>query len=245
MPLTHETQVCFSLLLINGGLPFALALKINEVRGYVGGQVYIDCPYPSDYIYVAKYWCRRPCKNVKDVLIKSEKSDIVISKGRFSLYNNPSGRSFRVTIKKLTLKDAGIYYCGIEKWWKDKYTEVHVSVSNASPASTVPQTDPATRLLTLLDRSMLATQRHVTQLSTGVLRGPDPTATIVINLQNVTVEKANHSTGHLSMGTLGSGIILLGSTFGLLMFFLLVLLTYLSKRLMSKSQGWSGPWPRV
>ncbi|XP_072571378.1 CMRF35-like molecule 5 isoform X2 [Paramormyrops kingsleyae] len=177
----------------NGGLRFAHASKIKEVRGYEGGKVDIDCPYPADYIHNAKSWCRHPCN---DVLVKSEKSDTYISKGRVSLYDNPNGRSFRVTINKLTLKDAGVYYCGVEKWGKDIYTEVHVKVSEASPASAVvPQTDPATRLLTLPDRSMLVTQRHVTQLST------DPAAAIVINLQNVTVEKANRSTGHLSMGS--------------------------------------------
>nr|XP_023659829.1 uncharacterized protein LOC111839813 isoform X3 [Paramormyrops kingsleyae] len=176
------------------GLRFAHASKIKEVRGYVGGKVNIDCPYPADYIHVAKYWCQDPCKDA-DVLVKSEKSDTYISKGRFSLYDNSNGRSFRVTIKKLTLEDAGMYYCGVAKWGKDIYTEVHVNVSEASPATTVvPQTDPATRLLTLPDRSMLVTQRHVTQLSTDKL---------------------------------GSGTSLLGSTFGLLVCFLLVSLAYL------------------
>uniref|UniRef100_A0A3B3TA08 Ig-like domain-containing protein n=1 Tax=Paramormyrops kingsleyae TaxID=1676925 RepID=A0A3B3TA08_9TELE len=101
---------------------------IKEVRGYVGGKVNIDCPYPADYIHVAKYWCQDPCKDA-DVLVKSEKSDTYISKGRFSLYDNSNGRSFRVTIKKLTLEDAGMYYCGVAKWGKDIYTEVHVNVS--------------------------------------------------------------------------------------------------------------------
>uniref|UniRef100_A0A3B3TCK5 Ig-like domain-containing protein n=1 Tax=Paramormyrops kingsleyae TaxID=1676925 RepID=A0A3B3TCK5_9TELE len=101
--------------------------KISEVRAYVGGQVDIDCPYPADYIHVAKYWCRDPC-NDADVLVKSETSDTYISKGRFSLYDNSNGRSLSVTIKKLTLKDAGMYYCGVEKWWKDKLRKVHVQV---------------------------------------------------------------------------------------------------------------------
>nr|XP_023659822.1 CMRF35-like molecule 8 isoform X2 [Paramormyrops kingsleyae] len=265
----------------NGGLRFAHASKIKEVRGYVGGKVDIDCPYSADYLHYAKYWCRHPCN---DVLVKSEKSDTYISKGGLSLYDNPNGLSFSVTINRLTLEDAGVYYCGIDKWWKDIYTEVHVKVSEASPASAVvPQTDPAMRLLTLPDRSMLVTQRQVTQLSTDpaaaivinlqsvtvekanhstghLSMGPatrlltlpdrsmlvtqrhvtqlstDPTATIVTNLQNVTAEKANHSTGHLSMDKLGSNTALLGSTFGLLMCFLLVSLAYLSKRLTSKSK---------
>ncbi|XP_072571376.1 uncharacterized protein [Paramormyrops kingsleyae] len=212
----------------NGGLRFAHASKIKEVRGYVGGKVDIDCPYSADYLHYAKYWCRHPCN---DVLVKSEKSDTYISKGGLSLYDNPNGLSFSVTINRLTLEDAGVYYCGIDKWWKDIYTEVHVKVSEAFPATTVvPQTDPAMRLLTLPDRSMLVTQRQVTQLST------DPAAAIVINLQSVTVEKANHSTGHLSMDKPVSSTVLLGSTFGLLMCFLLVSLAYLSKRLTSKSQ---------
>ncbi|KAK6471293.1 CMRF35-like molecule 5, partial [Huso huso] len=51
---------------------------------------------------------------------------------RFSLYDNRSARVFTVTITELTLEDAGIYYCRIDRKIKlDEYTEVKVTVNKA------------------------------------------------------------------------------------------------------------------
>uniref|UniRef100_A0AAY4BC74 Immunoglobulin domain-containing protein n=1 Tax=Denticeps clupeoides TaxID=299321 RepID=A0AAY4BC74_9TELE len=96
--------------------------------GVEGGSVKIQCRYRADYIHRPKYFCRDPCGN-KDVLIKSEKSDEFKSVGKYSIYDDSPGRSFTVTIYKLTVRDSGIYYCGLDQWFKDTKTRINVSVS--------------------------------------------------------------------------------------------------------------------
>ncbi|XP_046728002.1 CMRF35-like molecule 1 [Silurus meridionalis] len=103
--------------------------------GTEGGSVDISCKYPDGYLYTPKYLCRAPCTS-SDVLIKCEKADRVVSKGKYSLVNNVSGRCFSVTIKHLTLQDSGVYYCGLSKWGFDKLTKVKLTVSTVSTLST-------------------------------------------------------------------------------------------------------------
>uniref|UniRef100_W5MVS3 Ig-like domain-containing protein n=1 Tax=Lepisosteus oculatus TaxID=7918 RepID=W5MVS3_LEPOC len=100
----------------------------RRVSGSEGGSVEIRCDYPDGYQYKEKYWCRHPCGN-KDVLIKTGKTDTVVSVGRFSLFVNISVRTFTVTMSRLTLQDTGVYYCGLEQWGPDKYTEMLLRVT--------------------------------------------------------------------------------------------------------------------
>ncbi|XP_039535107.1 CMRF35-like molecule 1 isoform X2 [Pimephales promelas] len=103
----------------------------NVYEGTVGKKVEIRCPYSDDYKYTPKYLCQDPCGSSGHVLIKSAKTDQVISDGRYSLIDIVSGRFFTVTISDLTLKDSGVYYCGVDKWFRDKLNKVNLSVRQA------------------------------------------------------------------------------------------------------------------
>uniref|UniRef100_A0AAR2LWN7 Immunoglobulin domain-containing protein n=1 Tax=Pygocentrus nattereri TaxID=42514 RepID=A0AAR2LWN7_PYGNA len=87
----------------------------NVFTGTEGGSVKIPCNYPDEYQYMAKYLCRDP-------------SDKVTSKGRYSVLNTASARSFSVTIRNLRSGDSGVYYCGVDQWGKDTLSEVVVTV---------------------------------------------------------------------------------------------------------------------
>ncbi|XP_047655898.1 CMRF35-like molecule 9 isoform X2 [Tachysurus fulvidraco] len=104
--------------------------------GTEGGNVDISCKYAEGYKYTPMYFCRHPC-TYSNVLIKSEKANVAVSKGRYTAINTVSVRSFSVTIKHLIIKDSGVYYCGVDKWGYDKLTKVKLTVSEVTaPEST-------------------------------------------------------------------------------------------------------------
>uniref|UniRef100_A0AAY4B951 Immunoglobulin domain-containing protein n=1 Tax=Denticeps clupeoides TaxID=299321 RepID=A0AAY4B951_9TELE len=89
------------------------------VSGVEGGSVKIQCRYRADYIHRPKYFCRDPCG----------KQDDFKSVGKYSIYDDSPGRSFTVTIYKLTVRDSGIYYCAPDQWFIDTKTRINVSVN--------------------------------------------------------------------------------------------------------------------
>uniref|UniRef100_A0A8C1M6T8 Immunoglobulin domain-containing protein n=1 Tax=Cyprinus carpio TaxID=7962 RepID=A0A8C1M6T8_CYPCA len=93
-----------------------------------GETVKISCSYPDRHINTPKYFCRDPCTSSEHVLIKNVKPDQVVSDGRYSLIDSVNGRSFTVTIKHLRLTDSGVYYCGLDQWFKDTLKKVNLSV---------------------------------------------------------------------------------------------------------------------
>ncbi|KAL7828705.1 hypothetical protein SRHO_G00323390 [Serrasalmus rhombeus] len=140
----------------------------GNVFGTEGGRVEISCNYPDGYLYASHYFCRHPC-GYSDVLIKTEKADKVTSKGRYSILNTPSARSFSVTIRNLRSGDSGVYYCGIDQWGKDTLSKVVVTVRKASTHQTTESTEkssgtPVTQITT--DNSMTYEQASSTTWST-------------------------------------------------------------------------------
>ncbi|XP_063070657.1 protein CD300H-like [Engraulis encrasicolus] len=78
------------------------------VSGAEGQDVDIQCRYPDGHQETPKYLCRQRCWE-KDVLIRA----FQVTEGRYSLHDNPSALYFTVKIRNVTLKDAGIYFCGL------------------------------------------------------------------------------------------------------------------------------------
>ncbi|XP_058861861.1 CMRF35-like molecule 8 [Acipenser ruthenus] len=115
------------------------SVKATEIfHGIEGENVKIECPYQHEYNENGKYLCRDSWPSCSDV-IRSGEPETLVTEGRFSLYDNRSARVFTVTITELTLEDAGIYYCRIDRKIKfDEYTEVKVTVNKA------PKTPPTT-----------------------------------------------------------------------------------------------------
>ncbi|XP_056092613.1 CMRF35-like molecule 1 [Rhinichthys klamathensis goyatoka] len=123
----------------------SVLMKSGDVfEGTVGEKVEIRCPYPDDYRYIPKYLCQHPCGSSGHVLIKSEKSDQVVTEGRYSLIDNVSGRFFTVTIRNLRLKDSGVYYCGVDQWFRDTLKKVNLSVRQATPVNKPSNTSEKT-----------------------------------------------------------------------------------------------------
>ncbi|XP_037391586.1 CMRF35-like molecule 5 isoform X4 [Pygocentrus nattereri] len=133
----------------------------NVFTGTEGGSVEIYCNYPDGYQYAYHYFCRHPC-GYSDVLIKTERADKVTSKGRYSVLNTASARSFSVTIRNLRSGDSGVYYCGIDQLGKDTLSKVVVTVKKVH---TSPIMTPASESSTQSDHQL--TQSTVTAIATG------------------------------------------------------------------------------
>uniref|UniRef100_A0A3B1J6V4 Ig-like domain-containing protein n=1 Tax=Astyanax mexicanus TaxID=7994 RepID=A0A3B1J6V4_ASTMX len=106
---------------------FSPLIHLSVFTGTEGGRVEIYCRYKDSYQYSNHYFCHAPCR-YSDVLIETQKADIPVSKGRYSILNTVTAKSVSVTIKNLSLKDSGVYYCGVSEWGSDTLTKIEISV---------------------------------------------------------------------------------------------------------------------
>nr|XP_015197696.1 PREDICTED: CMRF35-like molecule 5 isoform X5 [Lepisosteus oculatus] len=142
----------------------------RRVNGSEGESVEIQCNYPDAYQYKKKYWCRHPCGN-KDLLIKTGKTDTVVTVGRFSLYDNVSIRTFTVTMSRLTLQDTGVYYCGLEQRGTDRLSKIHLRVRKAPTVPTVTPSAPGSVTEEVTATALTASSSQDTASSTTAVEG--------------------------------------------------------------------------
>ncbi|XP_036413143.1 CMRF35-like molecule 8 [Colossoma macropomum] len=103
-----------------------------RVSGQVGGSVEIQC----SQLFAdtnTKYFCRDPCKEDQHNLIKSGQSPT----GRYRLEDSGNG-VFTVVITDLQKSDNGTYWCGVERYLKDTYHKVLLTVTDAPSPDTYP-----------------------------------------------------------------------------------------------------------
>ncbi|XP_072536971.1 polymeric immunoglobulin receptor-like isoform X2 [Salminus brasiliensis] len=103
----------------------------DSYLGMEGASVDICCHYPDGYQDYIKYFCRNPCKDDDDILIKSESSNSTI---RYTGLDNVTEQNFIVTIRNLVKEDSGVYYCGVEMSGHDILDKVNVFVSRETPS---------------------------------------------------------------------------------------------------------------
>ncbi|XP_042622233.1 CMRF35-like molecule 5 [Cyprinus carpio] len=123
------TWICLSGI----GILSADEMKIHE---HSGETVTIICFYSWASTNI-KYFCRDPCKDSKDILVKSDQSPT----GRYTLKDSGEG-TFTVNITDLQESDSGIYWCGVDRYGFDTYQKVNLTVSNDSDTNTNRPTTP-------------------------------------------------------------------------------------------------------
>lgn len=116
-PLTRRLTLCTVLSFVR------VTEELIHVFGYVGSKAHVPCPYDKGYESYEKYLCRNECGN-NDVLITSNQAN----KTKYSIVRNSSTGVITVTISDLSSRDAGKYYCGVNKAMKDIYHEVKLHV---------------------------------------------------------------------------------------------------------------------
>ncbi|XP_029428703.1 polymeric immunoglobulin receptor-like [Rhinatrema bivittatum] len=100
----------------------------KERTATTGSAITINCFYdPTRYLYYTKYWCFGDSRNHCTILgdtkgcVESQYKDrLTITQIRFGVYS--------VTMTKLTLEDAGTYWCGIDAPYADVLFQVKLTV---------------------------------------------------------------------------------------------------------------------
>ncbi|XP_037666197.1 CMRF35-like molecule 9 isoform X10 [Choloepus didactylus] len=111
----------------------------KEISGFEGGTASLNCSYGEELKEHRKYWCRRG-----GILISRCSGTIYASKdgqekteGRVSIRDSPPELRLAVTLRNLTLQDAGTYWCGVSKLGLD---ETHLVSLLVFPGISYPAT---------------------------------------------------------------------------------------------------------
>ncbi|KAB1265410.1 CMRF35-like molecule 9 [Camelus dromedarius] len=113
----------------------------KEIRGFEGDTVSLQCTYGEELKMNKKYWCKEAG------LLISRCSGTIFSgeygqDGRVSVHDSPQELKFKVTLRNLTLKDTGKYWCGVQRVGFDKSFLVSLSVF---PVTTAKQGKTGTK----------------------------------------------------------------------------------------------------
>uniref|UniRef100_A0A4W3J7E6 Ig-like domain-containing protein n=1 Tax=Callorhinchus milii TaxID=7868 RepID=A0A4W3J7E6_CALMI len=101
--------------LLSFSFPAARAISgPKAVNGSVGSQVQIRCEYDTVYSTYSKYWCKGYYRRHCNVLAQTLGPQNTTEDGRITVEVDNNRGEFSVTMRKLTLSDAGWYWCGIE-----------------------------------------------------------------------------------------------------------------------------------
>uniref|UniRef100_A0A8C5P156 CD300 molecule like family member G n=1 Tax=Jaculus jaculus TaxID=51337 RepID=A0A8C5P156_JACJA len=126
-----------SLVLLWGclALPGYEAMKgPKEISGFEGDTVSLKCTYETKLREHRKYWCRQVGLVVSrcsgTIYTRDEQE---VGQGRTSIRDRRQELSVTVTMRSLTLQDAGIYWCGIDRLGFDDGFQVKLTVFPASP----------------------------------------------------------------------------------------------------------------
>lgn len=94
----------------------------KEISGFEGDTVSLQCTYQEELRAHRKYWCRESgffLSRCSGTIYAGEDGQEMVD-NRVSIQDSPQTLTLHVTLRKLTLKDAGKYYCGVSKLGPDE-----------------------------------------------------------------------------------------------------------------------------
>ncbi|XP_071066784.1 CMRF35-like molecule 9 isoform X8 [Dasypus novemcinctus] len=104
----------------------------KEVSGFEGDTVSLQCSYGEERRTFRKYWCR-----IGGIFISRCSGRVYAGgdsqEGRVSVRDRRKELRFTVTLRNLTLQDAGQYWCGVQRLGFDETFLVSLLVFPASP----------------------------------------------------------------------------------------------------------------
>ncbi|XP_053354163.1 CMRF35-like molecule 8 [Clarias gariepinus] len=112
---------------------------------HLGGDLNISCKYPESLRSNPKFLCKT---SLKDSACSHKK--YVNQSGKFSLYDDRERQILSVSIRNVTERDSGEYWCGAEAAWESDdgyevyFTQINLTVTDTSqPGSTLKPTQPS------------------------------------------------------------------------------------------------------
>ncbi|XP_069337596.1 CMRF35-like molecule 9 isoform X2 [Eulemur rufifrons] len=111
----------------------------KEISGFEGDTVSLQCTYQEELRNHKKYWCPQVgflllrCSSI----IYTGEGGQETRQGRVSIRDSPQELAFTVTLRNLTLQDAGKYRCGVKKLVFDETFPVSLLVFPGSSRPTV------------------------------------------------------------------------------------------------------------
>ncbi|XP_008836369.1 CMRF35-like molecule 9 isoform X2 [Nannospalax galili] len=127
-------------------LPGHKALKgPKEISGFEGDTVTLQCTYEKTLKEHRKYWCQQGgilVSRCSGIIYTRE--DQEVTEGRVSIRDSPQDLLVTVTMRGLTLKDAGKYWCGVDRVGFDEAFEVSLIVfpGSSRPIIWLPPISP-------------------------------------------------------------------------------------------------------
>ncbi|XP_078506088.1 uncharacterized protein LOC144763920 [Lissotriton helveticus] len=103
----------------------------EEVMGASGGSLTVHCRYAPGFVKYKHYWCKGADWRSCSILVQTAGSEEAVTRGRFTIKDNYTTRTFTVTITGLQEEDSGQYWCGTEIWFNDNMYQVKVTVSKS------------------------------------------------------------------------------------------------------------------
>ncbi|XP_012933079.1 CMRF35-like molecule 9 isoform X5 [Heterocephalus glaber] len=114
----------------------------KEMSGFEGDTVTLRCTYESELRTHPKYWCREVgvfISRCSSKIFSGENSQDVME-GRVSIRDSPGELALVVSLRGLTLKDSGKYWCGAQRLGPDEACPVSLTVVPATaPEATAPE----------------------------------------------------------------------------------------------------------
>ncbi|XP_062395813.1 CMRF35-like molecule 8 [Sardina pilchardus] len=134
------------------------------VNGNEGGNAVINCLSQKGYESYSKYLLKGEYKDRVDV-IRSDGQAVLTHRGRVSLQDKKDTNKFIVTIRNLTIEDAGTYGCGVDKWFEDLYTTVKLTVDRKpnKPTPAIPKVTVEVSTATLSNTVSVSTHNATTR----------------------------------------------------------------------------------
>ncbi|CAM4664404.1 unnamed protein product [Lepidochelys olivacea] len=120
--------------------------EFQEYDAMEGQSLSVQCPYNTqDYKEEKKAWCRRTVQNECDVLVSTDHGYFTYQnraqKGRARIHDDTQKGIVTITMQKLQVDDAGVYWCVHYKPPRlYRIIEVKLAVTKATSTSDVPVT---------------------------------------------------------------------------------------------------------